>query len=71
MSQQMHNTTFLRWRNNFIRRNVVRLSGLHPPSTTGLMTDIIMPGSMDGIKLAAVVRERYPSIGIVLVSGEA
>jgi DNA-binding LytR/AlgR family response regulator len=32
---------------------------------------ILMPGSMDGIKLAAVVRERYPSIGIVVVSGKA
>jgi YesN/AraC family two-component response regulator len=41
------------------------------PSVRILMTDINMPGSMDGIKLAAVVRERYPSIGIVVVSGKA
>jgi YesN/AraC family two-component response regulator len=41
------------------------------PSVRILMTDINMPGSMDGIKLAAVVRERYPLIGIVVVSGKA
>ena len=35
-----------------------------------LFTDIQMPGSMDGIKLAHAVRERWPPIKIILVSGQ-
>src|SRR5437868_10142035 len=35
-----------------------------------LFTDIQMPGSMDGLKLAYAVRERWPSIKIILVSGQ-
>src|SRR5580698_2160048 len=35
-----------------------------------LFTDIQMPGSMDGLKLAHAVHERWPSIKIVLVSGQ-
>lgn len=35
-----------------------------------LFTDIQMPGSMDGIKLAFAVHERWPSIKIILVSGQ-
>ena len=35
-----------------------------------LFTDIQMPGTMDGLKLAFVVRERWPSIKIILVSGQ-
>jgi two-component sensor histidine kinase/DNA-binding NarL/FixJ family response regulator len=35
-----------------------------------LFTDIQMPGSMDGLKLAYAVRERWPLIKIVLVSGQ-
>lgn len=35
-----------------------------------LFTDINMPGSMDGLKLAHVVRDRWPPIKILLVSGE-
>ncbi len=34
-----------------------------------LMTDINMPGSMDGLKLAEVARTACPSIEIVVVSG--
>jgi two-component sensor histidine kinase/CheY-like chemotaxis protein len=34
-----------------------------------LFTDIQMPGSMDGLKLAHAVHERWPSIKIILVSG--
>lgn len=34
-----------------------------------LVTDIDMPGSMDGLKLAAAVRDRWPPIEIVVVSG--
>jgi len=35
-----------------------------------LFTDIQKPGSMDGLKLAYVVHERWPSIKIILVSGK-
>jgi CheY-like chemotaxis protein len=35
-----------------------------------LFTDIQMPGSIDGLKLAHAVQERWPSIKIILVSGQ-
>ncbi|QIP00940.1 HWE histidine kinase domain-containing protein [Bradyrhizobium symbiodeficiens] len=35
-----------------------------------LLTDIQMPGSIDGLKLAHAVCERWPSIKIILVSGQ-
>ncbi len=34
-----------------------------------LFTDIDMPGEMDGIRLAAAVRDRWPPIKIVITSG--
>ena len=34
-----------------------------------LFTDIQMPGSIDGLKLAHAVHDRWPSIKIILVSG--
>jgi DNA-binding LytR/AlgR family response regulator len=36
---------------------------------TVLFTDIQMPGSMDGLKLAAAVRDRWPPILIAATSG--
>src|SRR3979411_777683 len=33
-----------------------------------MFTDIQMPGSMDGLKLAHAVRERWPPVKIILVS---
>ena len=36
---------------------------------TVLFTDIEMPGSMDGLKLAAAVKGRWPPIKIVATSG--
>lgn len=36
-----------------------------------LFTDIQMPGSIDGLKLAHAVHKRWPAIKIVLVSGQA
>jgi two-component system, response regulator PdtaR len=36
---------------------------------TVVFTDIQMPGSMDGLKLAAAVRSRWPPIHIVATSG--
>jgi CheY-like chemotaxis protein len=35
-----------------------------------LLTDIQMPGSLDGLTLAHAVRARWPQIKIILVSGQ-
>jgi CheY-like chemotaxis protein len=35
-----------------------------------VFTDIQMPGSMDGLKLAAAVRDRWPPIKIIATSGQ-
>jgi CheY-like chemotaxis protein len=35
-----------------------------------LITDIDMPGSMDGLKLAAAVRGRWPPIKIIIATGK-
>ena len=35
-----------------------------------LFTDIQMPGSIDGLRLAHAVHERWPSVKIILVSGQ-
>ena len=34
-----------------------------------VITDINMPGAMDGLRLAAAIRERWPSIHLVVVTG--
>lgn len=34
-----------------------------------VFTDVDMPGSMDGLKLAAAVRDRWPPVQIVITSG--
>lgn len=34
-----------------------------------IFTDIDMPGSMDGIRLAAAVRDRWPPVQIIVTSG--
>jgi two-component system, response regulator PdtaR len=34
-----------------------------------VFTDIDMPGSMDGLKLAACVRDRWPPIHIIITTG--
>jgi CheY-like chemotaxis protein len=34
-----------------------------------VFTDIDMPGSMDGMKLAACIRDRWPPVEIILTSG--
>ena len=36
-----------------------------------IVTDIDMPGSMDGLRLAAAVRDRWPPVHIVITSGKA
>jgi two-component system, response regulator PdtaR len=38
---------------------------------TVVFTDVQMPGSMDGLKLAAAIRGRWPPIKIVATSGMA
>lgn len=35
-----------------------------------LFTDIRMPGSMDGLELARIVHERWPTIKLLLTSGD-
>ena len=35
-----------------------------------VFTDVEMPGSMDGLRLAAAVRDRWPPINIVVTSGK-
>jgi CheY-like chemotaxis protein len=35
-----------------------------------VFTDIDMPGSMDGLKLAAAVRDRWPPVHIIVTSGK-
>jgi CheY-like chemotaxis protein len=35
-----------------------------------VFTDIDMPGSMDGLKLAAVVRDRWPPVHIIITTGK-
>ncbi|UXN75908.1 response regulator (plasmid) [Devosia sp. A8/3-2] len=39
------------------------------PSIRLLFTDVDMPGSMDGLKLAAAVRDRWPPVKIIVTSG--
>ena len=36
-----------------------------------MFTDINMPGSIDGLKLAHAVRDRWPPIRIIVTSGHA
>ena len=41
------------------------------PDVQAVLTDIEMSGSMNGIALAKVVRERWPGVRIVLNSGRS
>ena len=36
-----------------------------------IMTDVNMPGSMDGLRLAEAVRGRWPPIKIIIATGQA
>jgi CheY-like chemotaxis protein len=40
------------------------------PGITVVFTDIQMPGSMDGLLLAAAVRDRWPPIALLVTSGK-
>ena len=35
-----------------------------------MFTDVQMPGSMDGLRLAAVVRKRWPPVALLVTSGQ-
>jgi DNA-binding NtrC family response regulator len=37
----------------------------------GFVTDAHVPGRIDGFELARVVRERWPAIGVVMMSGHS
>ena len=39
------------------------------PDIQIVFTDIEMPGSMDGVKLAAFIRDRWPPVEIIITSG--
>jgi DNA-binding NarL/FixJ family response regulator len=40
-----------------------------PPGIHIVFTDIKMPGSMDGLKLARFIRDRWPPVKLVATSG--
>jgi DNA-binding NtrC family response regulator len=40
------------------------------PGIELVFTDIDMPGSMDGLRLAAAVRDRWPPVKIIVTSGK-
>jgi len=39
------------------------------PDVQAVVTDIGMPGSMNGLELAKVIQDRWPGIGVVVTSG--
>jgi two-component system, response regulator PdtaR len=40
-------------------------------NVTVLFTDVQMPGSMDGLRLLAVVRKRWPPVALLVTSGRS
>lgn len=36
-----------------------------------VVTDVQMPGSMDGLRLAALIRDRWPPVELIVTSGHA
>ena len=40
------------------------------PGIKVVFTDIQMPGSMDGLKLAAAIRDRWPPVALLITSGK-
>lgn len=41
-----------------------------PNNIDAVFTDIQMPGSMDGLRLIAVIRDRWPPIALLVTSGQ-
>lgn len=48
---------------------LARLAASDQPSADVLLSDIVMPGQLDGVGLAEVARSRYPHLRIVLATG--
>jgi DNA-binding NtrC family response regulator len=47
------------------------LLALHArPEIRVLFTDVDMPGSLDGLELARVTHDRWPDVGVLIVSGK-
>ena len=42
----------------------------HEADLSVIVTDVDMPGSMDGVRLAHFVRDRWPPIKLVVISGK-
>ncbi|MGU3663738.1 response regulator [Methylobacterium sp. A49B] len=40
------------------------------PDIRIVFTDIDMPGGLDGMKLAALIRDRWPPIELIIISGK-
>jgi CheY-like chemotaxis protein len=40
------------------------------PNVAVMITDVDMPGSMDGVRLAHFVRDRWPPIQLIVISGK-
>lgn len=40
------------------------------PAISLVFTDIQMPGSMDGLRLLHVIRDRWPPVGLLATSGQ-
>jgi CheY-like chemotaxis protein len=40
------------------------------PDVTVVITDVDMPGSMDGVRLAHFVRGRWPPVQLIVISGK-
>ncbi|QEE46345.1 response regulator [Rhizobium sp. WL3] len=48
--------------------DAIEILNAHPEIRL-MFTDIDMPGSMDGLKLAEAVRDRWPPVKIIVASG--
>ena len=40
------------------------------PEITVVFTDIQMPGPMDGLRLVAIIRDRWPPVALLVTSGQ-
>ena len=49
--------------------NAIKLLEEHPDIRL-VFTDVNMPGSMDGLKMANYIRDRWPPIKLLVVSGQ-
>jgi two-component system, response regulator PdtaR len=40
------------------------------PDITAVLTDVDMPGSIDGLEFARLVRQGWPEVGVLVISGK-